>query len=421
VTAGWIRGLIAVLFVWGASLAPAAADPTKPAPADDPAQRVLVMMRLPPDHARPGAGYGDSYGGGLGRSAQRRSATRIAQEHGLTLTSDWPMPILGIDCYIMAVPVDQSPIKVAEALSRDPQVAWSQPMNIYHAKGEATHNDPLYRVQPAAKLWRLADLHQLSTGRHVRVAVIDSMVEKNHPDLAGQVELSENFVTGEPDTPEQHGTGVAGVIAARADNGIGIAGVAPHARLMALRACWQKAGPAAPAAGTICDSLDLAKALDFAVGHNAQVINLSLSGPPDPLLGKLIDIAVARGATVVGAYDRALPGGGFPASHAGVVPVVDSGSGPALSGVLSAPGRDVPTTQPGGKWYFVDGSSYAAAHVSGLFALLRERSPPSRTLSALVVAWPGGAIDTCATILRASGPCDCACAGTIQASTRSLR
>jgi subtilisin family serine protease len=411
--------LIAVLFVWGAS-STAAADPATPAQASDPAQRVLVMMRLPPDHARPGAGYGDSYGGGLGRSAQRRVAARIAQQHGLVLTSDWPMPMLGIDCYTMVAPADQSPAQVAETLSRDPQVAWAQPINIYHARGEPTHNDPLYRVQPAARAWRLAELHQIATGRRVRVAVIDSMVEKNHPDLAGQVDVAENFVSGQSDAPEQHGTGVAGVIAARADNGIGIAGIAPRARLMALRACWQKAGPATASGGTICDSLDLAKALDFAVGHNAQVINLSLSGPPDLLLGKLIDIAVARGATVIGAYDRALPGGGFPASHPGVVPVVDSGSGPALSGVVSAPGRDVPTTQPGGRWYFVDGSSYAAAHVSGLFALLRERSPPSRTLSALVVAWPGGAIDTCATLLRASGPCGCACAGPIQASTRSL-
>jgi subtilisin family serine protease len=290
-------------------------------------------------------------------------------------------------------------------------------MNVFHAQGAyqaksaaLTHNDPLYRVQPAAREWRLADLHQIATGRRVRVAVIDSMVERTHPDLAGQVAISENFVQGQSDAPEQHGTGVAGVIAARADNGVGIAGVAPGARLMALRACWQEPAAAQRPTQTICDSLALAKALQFAVGHDAQVINLSLSGPQDILLGKLLDLALVRGTAVVSAYDRDLPRGGFPASHPGVVAVVDGGSGPPITGVLSAPGRDVPTTQPGGRWYFVNGASYAAAHVSGLFALLRERSAQQRGLSALVVARSDGSIDTCSTLLRASGPCDCACA-----------
>jgi subtilisin family serine protease len=81
----------------------------------------------------------------------------------------------------------------------------------------------------------------------------------------------------------------------------------------------------------------------------------------------------------------------------------------APSGIFSAPGRDVPTTQPGGRWYFVSGSSYAAAHVSGLFALLRERAPRMQSSSALVTVPTGGAIDACATLLRAAGPCECAC------------
>src|SRR5205085_1842712 len=134
--------------------------------------------------------------------------------------------------------------------------------------------------------------------------------------------------------------GVAGVIAARADNGVGIVGVAPGARLMALRACWQTAPDAQL---TVCDTLSLARALVFAIDHRAQVLNLSLSGPPTPLLGKLIDVAMERGGVVVGAYDEALPAGGFPASHPGVIAVSD---GPAPAGVYLAPGRDVPTTEP---------------------------------------------------------------------------
>ena len=110
------------------------------------------------------------------------------------------------------------------------------------------------------------------------------------------------------------------------------------------------------------------------LGHNnAQVINLSLAGPDDTLLGKLLDVAMARGATVVSAFDPKMPKGGFPASHPGAIAVAEEGSASAPAGIYNAPGRDVPTTQPGGRWYLVNGSSYAAAHVSGLVALMRER------------------------------------------------
>ncbi len=374
-------------------------------------QQVLVMLRLPPDHFRPNADYSGGYGDGQGHSARLRIAGRLAREHSLTLVSDWPMPLVGVDCFIMAVPADRSPDEVAASLSREPDVAWSEPTRIYHGRSSpAAYNDPLFPTQPAAREWRLADLHQISTGRNVKVAVIDSKVEATHPDLAGQVQISENFVGDHPEISEQHGTGVAGIIAARGGNGVGMVGVAPHAQLMALRACWQQADAQGRVGETTCDSLSLARALQFAIAHGAEVINLSLSGPPDPLLGKLVDAAVSRGVSVVGAVDRDLPGGGFPASHAGVVAVADESLTPP-PGVYLAPGRDVPTTQPQGRWFLVNGSSYAAAHVSGLFALLRERSASRRSATGPPSLPPGGGtIDACAALIRAWGACDCACA-----------
>jgi subtilisin family serine protease len=387
----------------------------------DPARQVLVLLRLAPEHFRPGADYGQSYGEGPARAAHRRIAGALARRHGLTLASDWPLPLAGVDCFVMTVPASQSPDAVAAALAHDPGVDWAEPMKLYHGEAAASPNDPLFAVQPAAREWRLADLYELSTGRNVRVAVIDSLVERTHPDLIGQVEIAEDFVAGRPQGAEAHGTGVAGVIAARANNGLGIAGVAPDARLMALRACWQPPGRQGGAPISVCDSLSLAKALHFAVAHNAQVINLSLSGPDDPLLGKLVDVALARGVTVVGAVDAGLPGGGFPASHKGVVAVADESLGPEPTGVFVAPGRDVPTTQPGGRWFLVNGSSYAAAHVSGLFALMRSRAPRARGASALVNLLPGSAIDACATLLRAFGACDCACAHAPKASVTLRR
>jgi subtilisin family serine protease len=372
-------------------------------------QQVLVLLRMAPPHAHAAGDPGGAYGDAAAHAARRREAQRLARAHGLQLLDGWPMPILGVDCYIMAVPDGRSAEAVAGELAREPGVEQAQVSHLFHAQASAYHHaDPMFAAQPAAREWRLDDLHEIATGRGVRVAVIDSMVDRNHPDLAGQVEIEQNFVPGPSPAPEAHGTGVAGIIAAKA-NGVGIVGVAPEARLLALRACWQL--PAAAGVGaTVCDSLSLAKALHYAIDARAQVVNLSLSGPPDVLLGRLIDVAEARGMRVVAAYDRRLPRGGFPASHAGVIAVAEESLSPPPPGVYSAPGRDVPTTEPGGRWFLVDGSSYAAAHVSGLLALVRQERPMEKGALALVAARSGGGIDACASLLRVIRRADCACA-----------
>jgi subtilisin family serine protease len=187
---------------------------------------------------------------------------------------------------------------------------------------------------------------------------------------------------------------------------VGIAGIAPDARLMALRACWQTSASPRPQR-TLCSSLTIARALQFAIEHHAQIINLSLSGPTDPLLGKLIDLALAHAITVVAAYDSTLANGGFPASRPGVVAVAQDNLQSKPVGVYGAPGRDVPTTEPGGKWTLVNGTSFAVAHVSGLFALMRERGRSARDS---LVRQPSGNIDACASLLRSTANCNCDCA-----------
>jgi subtilisin family serine protease len=406
--------LVAWLFALAAVQPLARAAPVDQTAASAPVsatatQQVLLLLRLPPEHFRPESAYSGGYGDGPAHGARRRVAATLAREHGLTLVTDWALPLLGVDCFVMTVPDDQQPERVAQALSRDPRVAWAQPMNVYRTRG---HNDPLYPLQPAAQAWHLSELHEIATGRDVRVAVVDSRVDEHHPDLVGQVALKENFVDGRGDLPEDHGTAVAGIIAARADNGVGIVGVAPNARLLALRACWQQGSQA-----TLCTSLSLAMALHFAITHEAGIINLSLSGPPDRLLDRLLDVAHTRNISVIGAVDRSLPDGGFPASHAGVVAVTDNTGEPALPGVLIAPGRDVPTTLPGVRWNLVSGSSYATAHVAGLFALMRERLPAHAVPPSIasVVSFSSGEIDACATLTRVAG--SGACVRTMTRST----
>jgi len=308
--------------------------------------------------------------------------------------------MIGVDCFVMVVPQGRSTKSAAELVSHDANVDWAEAAQLYSTRG-ATHNDPLYAAEPAAAQWHLADLHRIANGRGTIVAVVDSGIDARHPDLAGQVLVNRNFVSGQPLVAEQHGTAVAGIIAAKADNRIGIAGVAPGARLLGLRACWQHDESAT------CDTLSLAKALYFAIESHPDVINLSLSGPDARLLHIILDIAYARGIAVVAAFDPKLPGGGFPASVHGVIAVSDAPVAGTRNDVYAAPGRDIPTTQPGGRWFLVNGSSFAAAHVSGLVALMRERKRAAPLM--LVAQRHGGEIDACATLVRVAGACDCAC------------
>jgi subtilisin family serine protease len=379
------------------SIYSASATAKQPASPD---REILVMVKHPPDHYRPNGAYGGGYGDELARSARQHLARRIAGKYALRLIDDWPMPMLGLDCFVMLVPDGRSLGEAAAQVSRDTEVAWSQPVSLYEAQGRTQlPDDPLFPAEPAAVQWHLAELHRIATGRGVTVAVIDSGVDAKHPDLVGQLLTNRNFVSDSSVTAEQHGTGVAGIIAAKEDNGIGIAGIAPGARLLGLRACWQTT------ALTVCDSLSLSKALYFAIQQKVDVINLSLGGPDDRLLRELLKLALARGTAVVTAFDSKGADGGFPASMVGVVAVSDAIS---HDRVYTAPGRDIPTTRPGGRWFLVNGSSFAAAHVSGLVALVRQRHRTS-ALTLISERGGGGSIDACATLIRVAAGCDCAC------------
>jgi hypothetical protein len=392
----------------------AAGASTPPAPAGE---QVLVMVPLAPLHFHGTSGYGASYDDPGVRAARARVAGALARSQQLTLVSSWPMPALEVDCLLLRLPPGRALGPILQALSEDPRVAWAQPLHHYRTLG---HNDPLYPLQPAAQAWHLTQIHGVATGRNVTVAVVDSGVELSHPDLQGRIAVAQDFVDErEPAPAEFHGTAVAGIIAATADNGIGIAGVAPQARVLALRACWQ-----GEQGTTDCDSFTLAKALQFALVERAAVINLSLTGPQDPLLQRLLDAAQRAGTAVVCALDPQRSDGGFPASHPGVLAVAADEDAAAAT-AISAPGRDIPATLPGERWGFVSGSSFAAAQISGVLALLRELAPDLRPEQARARLLPGGDAaahagdgppplqlhtDVCRVLARLARNCDCACA-----------
>jgi subtilisin family serine protease len=294
----------------------------------------------------------------------------LERDYGLTRVDGWPIDPLAVYCAVMRL---DTPAGVDEMLARiahDPRVRLAQPLQTFAVHGG--YNDPYFSLQYGASSPELLLMHQRATGRGVHIAVIDTGVDRRHPDLAGRIGVARNFVDGDARFDSDiHGTAVAGIIAADAGNGVGIVGLAPGADLLALKACWQTA---ANDIAALCNTFTLAKALTFAIEQRADVVNLSLGGPHDPLLALLVGVALGRGAVVVaaqGSTDR------FPGDVPGVIAVRVAATGataPASNDrtVIELNPQQLLSTSPGGRYDYFSGSSMAAARVSGLSALLRQ-------------------------------------------------
>ena len=129
------RGVV-ILFVTLAMLIPTL--PLQAQRARDPGadREILVMLRLAPPHFRPNSSYGGDYGDGASRTARRRIALGIAHRNRLELVDGWPMPLVGVDCYVMRVPADITIERAVAQVSKDPSVVWSEQMGAFRTDGE---------------------------------------------------------------------------------------------------------------------------------------------------------------------------------------------------------------------------------------------------------------------------------------------
>lgn len=304
--------------------------------------------------------------------AARTAMRHIAADYGLSEVAAWPIRALQVHCAVFRIPAQQARAAVLQRLAADPRVRLAQPMNGF-ASSSTGYNDPYLAVQSGFRSIDAAGAQQWSRGERVRVAVIDTGIDAAHPDFGGRVVVRRNFVDDDTGRfgQDRHGTAVAGIISAAANNKLGIVGVAPAVEILALKACWQldAGGEAAR-----CNSLTIAQALAAALEEHAQVVNLSLTGPRDPLLNSLVAAGLARGVLFVGAAPADSAADGFPAAAPGMIAVDMVESGHARAGVLRAPGRDVVTLVPGGRYDFLSGASLATAHVSGAVALLLAKN-----------------------------------------------
>jgi subtilisin family serine protease len=305
----------------------------------------------------------------------------ILRFHKLKEIARWPIKSLGLEAIVAEFGQKRKLDELLVELQTDERVESVQPVSSFKL---LSYNDPYFELQNAVKGDDIEHIHQFATGKDIVVGVIDTGIDRQHPELRDRVIYSRNFVDHDQGrfNEDEHGTAVAGVIGSAANNELGIVGVAPDVKMMAFKACWHDAATHHAS----CDSYSLMKALVDVLDQQPDILNLSLSGPDDPLIRRLLSLANERGIVLIGARDTRRASS-FPASMAEVIGVTTPLARPAVSRQLpmsarargaqelSAPGTDVLTTTPGSTYAFKSGSSMATAYVSGIAALIKERQP----------------------------------------------
>jgi len=234
-------------------------------------------------------------------------------------------------------------------------------------------NDRYYERQWALQDIQLpssSDLYQ-NPKRPVRVAILDSGIDRYHEDLQRKVVTEKNF-TNSPSTADinGHGTHIAGIIAANTNNNLGIRGIAPLSEIYNIK---------------VSDDLgkvyakDLAEGINWAVQNGADVLNISIEiQEPTQELENAVNYAWENGALVVAAASNHTVDPVFPAyfSNCMAVAAIDQKSriGPLVYNGdfihIAAPGYSIYSTLPNNNYGYRSGTSFATAHVSGLAALL---------------------------------------------------
>lgn len=299
----------------------------------------------------------------------------FARRHGLQRVASQSFALTGSTVSLFRIVGRRSIEDVQRELRADAAVRSVQPNFRYVLQDQKTsavaEGDP---AQYALAKLHLPEAHTLARGLRVTVAVIDSGIDAGHPELAGAI--AETFdALDSKEGAHVHGTGIAGAIVAHAR----LMGSAPAAKILAIRAFGVTQGAAESTSFTIL------KSLDYAAAHGAEVINMSFAGPKDALVERGIAAVAAKGIVMVAASGNAGPKSPplYPAADANVIAVSATDADDHLFAAsnrgghiaVAAPGVDIFLPAPGGKYQMTSGTSFAAAYVSGLAALVLERNP----------------------------------------------
>jgi len=301
---------------------------------------------------------------------------QFARRYDLTQVETQNFPLIGGNLYRWRVGGGRSVANLVQALGSENIVASVQPNYIYTLQQTATA--PAGEQGDAAQYvlseLQIEQAHRIAIGRNVLVAVIDSEIDFKHPDLAGTVVKSFDALGGDA-APHLHGTEMAGAIASHGK----LIGIASGAQVLAVHAFDDTPGLAKGY------SFAVYKGVQWAADNGARVINMSFTGPADPTLRRLMAAAYDKGIVLIAAAGNAGPQSEplYPAADPDVIAVTATDSDGHIFKManrgryiaVAAPGVDILALAPGGAYQLTTGTSIAAAHVSGIAALLLEHKP----------------------------------------------
>jgi subtilisin family serine protease len=290
------------------------------------------------------------------------------------------------------IPDARSVAAVVASLAGDATIGVAQPNFIYRPQ-QAAGSPAQSSLQYAVAKVDLAAARPLAVGRGAIVAVIDTGIDTTHEDLRDSDIRTFETTGSDSSKPDVHGTGIAGIISA---HGV-LEGIAPAARIIGVRAF-------APTEAGVqySTTVMVLKAMNLALAQQAKVMNLSFAGSADPLMQRAVGAAAGRGAIMVAAAGNNghLAPPAYPAAYPEVIAVTAVDADDRLYPkaniggyvALAAPGVDVLVPTPGNSRELESGTSFAAAHVTGIIALLLERNT-HLTAAQARAALTGGATD----------------------------
>jgi hypothetical protein len=303
-----------------------------------------------------------------------QTISQIARRLNLTELESQSFPLIGATLYRWRVGGARSVPNTISALGNQGAVAAAQPNYVFSLQEDVAQNHGTTQGDAAqyvlGKL-QVDQAHEIATGKDVPVAVIDSGVDIAHPDIEGTTVKSFNALGGDA-KPQQHGTAMAGAIISHGK----LEGIAPGAELLAARALDDESN------GT---SFAVYKSLQWAADNGARVVNMSFAGPPDPMLHRLLTAAYGKGIVLVAAAGNGGPKAAplYPGADPDVIAVTATDDNDGLFSLanrgqyvaVAAPGVQILALAPAGSYTLTTGTSVAAAHVSGIAALLLQHEP----------------------------------------------
>jgi subtilisin family serine protease len=299
---------------------------------------------------------------------------QFARRYDLTQVETQNFPLIGASLYRWRVGGNRTVGSVISAAGSENIVASIQPNYFFALQDEmpaATRGDASQYVLRELQVDKAL---AIATGKDVRVAVIDSEIDARHPDLGGTIVKTFDAL-GSGEAPHLHGTEMAGAIGAHGK----LLGIAPDAQILAAHAFDDGAGIAK---GT---SFAIYKSLQWAADNSARIVNMSFAGPADPTLRRLIAAAYDKGMVLIAAAGNGGPQAepSYPAADPNVIAVTATDGDDHVFKManrgryiaVAAPGVDIIALAPDNTYDLATGTSIAAAHVSGIAALLLERKP----------------------------------------------